>query len=209
MQSAGARRSRALLGLALLCACIRPAVAQPAVSHHAAVASVTDIDAFCNDLRRITNTSHQHLFAMLSPDGRPAPWREFGSDVELHTRLKTAPGAYAVAEYWKRADNAVLVKTTESSARDWSRFIRHCYRSDGSLARTEYTMSSGDEERGKRGIRIRHFGPDGSQIRMIATTQNLEAEPGARRDFAAQETLYKTVAALPFANLLKTGQLAR
>jgi hypothetical protein len=177
----------------------RGSSAQPLASSGA-----VEIDVFCDRLARITKTNRQHLFATLSQDGKPTPWREYLSDHALRTRLKTL-GTYSVAEYWRRKDGAVFVETTRSSdTGDWSHFTRLCYRPDGSLVRTEFTMTSFVDDGGIRGNRIQHFAATGERIDVTSEVRNLETnEKRSVGDFDAVEEIYKTVSDLPFLALMK------
>jgi hypothetical protein len=203
------RRLQTFVLLALSWACVRTAAADPAAKPaepSLLAASVTDIDIFCDRLAQIGETKRHHLFATISKDGGSAPWREYSTDRELQVRLKTL-GTYTVAEFWKREDVAVFVKTTASSdTGDWSKVTRYCFRPDGSLARTKFvTMNSTVDEGGFVGTRIQHFAPDGHLINATSELRNLETDKKLDHgDFDGGELIYKTVSVLPFMGLLKT-----
>jgi hypothetical protein len=165
--------------------------------------AIAGIDYFCDHLALLGRNKDQGaLFGSLSGTGGAEPWREYEA-ADLEARLQTL-GSNDVAELWKRDDGAIFVEARSTiDTGDWNRTVHYCYRADGTLARTDFTLNSFADEP-YRGFRVRHFAADGRQLHVRSETQDIET--GAKRsdaDFDTKEALYKKVADLPFAGLLE------
>src|SRR4029077_473427 len=115
------------------------------------VSESPQIHSFCDELRTFAKATPSRVFAAFSKNGEPSSWKE-SDERTVQRRLRSLMGKYVVAELWTREDHATLVETTSSSdTGDWLHFVRYCYRSDGSLAKTEFSTSSFVEDNGIRG----------------------------------------------------------
>jgi hypothetical protein len=196
------RRPHTLLLLAL-CACGHSGAGAETPASRQTSAAVASVNTFCDRLAAITNDpQHRRVFASLSANGEATPWREYDYD-DLQARLQTL-GTNQVAEFWLREDGAAFVQTTFTvDTGDWNQDVRYCFQSDGSLARTQFTMNSFAGDEGMRGFRVRYFASGGRQIFMTSETREIESdEKRSENEFPEQEPIYRTVSALPFAALM-------
>jgi hypothetical protein len=179
------------------------------------------IDKFCDGLVPMTKLKERRrLFGHFEKDqydkGR---WVEYKGQAELDTAAK-AGHVYDVAQVWSREDGAIAVSMSlTSGSGDWIQYIEYCFRSDGTLARTNSTLNtfnavSKDEFKDVNGAsrqRDRYFDGSGKQVKATKRLLDLKTKrPDPTLQFMeSDEPIYKTAAALPFFSLLKERSAAQ
>jgi hypothetical protein len=200
------RRLHVVLLLAALCGCGHGGAGNATSAQTGASASVVaGINYFCDGLAQVAkNPDGRRLFASIAVGVDAAPWREYDDERNLQAKTQTI-GNYVVAEFWKRDDGAVFVQTRAmSDTGDWNESVRYCFRADGSLARSEFTLNSFETDEGIRATRVRVFAADGRALQVASETRELDSgERLADAHLAQQEPIYKKASALPFSTLLQ------
>src|SRR5262245_37783704 len=121
----------------------------PSVATVELASESSQIDSFCDELRTFAKSKPARIFAAFSKNGEPVSWKEYDDGHVVQRRLRSLIGKYIVAEVWTREDHAMLVETTSSGdTGDWLHLVRYCYRPDGGLAKTDFSMSSFVEDGG-------------------------------------------------------------
>ncbi len=135
-----------------------------------------------------------------------AKWRKFASEKALD-KFREGSETYDIAYNWRSGGRLIASNFTHfSPSGDWVKYVNHCFRSDGTLARveTDYRTFMGDF----KVIRNRYFNARGKQISSSVKYLDLQSgKPkdkgdGVMGDDPNEVDYYKTVKKLPFAKLL-------
>lgn len=135
-----------------------------------------------------------------------AKWRKFASEKALD-KFREGSETYDIAYNWRSGGRLIASNFTHfSPSGDWVKYVNHCFRSDGTLARveTDYRTFMGDF----KVIRNRYFNARGKQISSSVKYLDLQSgKPkdkgdGVTGDDPSEVDYYKTVKKLPFAKLL-------
>ena len=173
-------------------------------------AATQAIDAECTVLIPLTKNTPGRLFS--ATDAGHGVWRESEQDNPPDGSRASIDGGQT-ARVWRqvRGATAVQMKIWDGSG-DWSQVVDYCFRSDGSLARSESVLvtadvfdSADETNNGVKRIRTRYFDRDVRQLGRKVDIRNLSDGQPARRRFAdIPETIYRRIGDLPFAGLLGT-----
>ncbi|HEY8559482.1 MAG TPA: hypothetical protein VIL74_03690 [Pyrinomonadaceae bacterium] len=177
-------------------------------------AEIKRIDAYVKTLDAfVKNRAPQLIFADTSAydEDRPPKWQRFASEKALEKFRGEQSETYTVAYNWQQKGSVVKSNFTRfSPSGDWTEYVFHTFRADGSLAfvRSEMRTFNGDliiiqdfyfDRAGrllKKSIGYRDLQ---TQKPIRATRQFLET----RANFSNDVEYYKKVSRLPFAGLLK------
>jgi hypothetical protein len=190
--------------LAILAAGI---LAAPAISQ----TTVASINTYVKGIDRYARRAPKVLFADVSDyeNSRKAEWRKFASEKALE-KHREASEAYSIAYTWSRGGRLVAANfTLFSPSGDWTKYVNHYFRSDGTLAKVEvdYRTFHGDFIV-EQNI---YYGPTGKLLRITTAYKDLQTgkpkKPEAgylddNSDLLAGD-IYKRIAKLPFAGLIK------
>lgn len=173
------------------------------------------IDKFCDGLAPMTKVKERRrLFGLFEKDQHDSGrWIEYKRQAELDVAVK-AGHVYDVAQVWSREDGAIAVSMSlTSGSGDWIHYVEYCFRSEGTLARTNSTLNTfnavdKDESKDVNGAsrqRDRYFDGSGKQVKVVKRLLDLKTKlPAPTLQIQeADEPIYKTAAALPFYSLLK------
>jgi hypothetical protein len=176
-------------------------------------AEIKRIDAYVKTLDRFVGKKKPHLiFADTSDynEGSRPKWRKFASEAALE-KFREGSETYTIAYNWLQ--NGRLVKsnfTLFSPSGDWTEYVYHDFRADGTLAHVQSEMRTfnGDliiiqdfyfDRRGtllKKTVKYRDLQ---TQKAIKPTAEFLKNRAGSSADVE----YYKKVGKLPFAALLK------
>lgn len=133
-------------------------------------------------------------------------WKKFASEDEFEKARETTE-AYTIAYIWQKDGKTVAVNFTYSSpSGDWAQFVLNTYRADGTLAKIDSRLNTfyGDATI----LRTFYFDAKGKKLKETVKYQDLQSDetfdPKTREFYDQDVKIYKTVNALPFANLLKS-----
>ncbi len=181
-----------------------------AVSAQSIRAQVKSIDAYCKTIDALTAKAKkpQLIFADTSDynDAEAKPkWQSFESEKALE-KFREATEAYSIAYNWQKKGKILQTNFTNfSPSGDWTMYIYHTYRDDGTLARvtSELRTFYGDYIV----VQKRYFDKTGKQISKsvkysdLTTHKPKKPSPDYDSSFT-DEDVFMTTAKLPFADLL-------
>lgn len=110
---------------------------------------VKRIDAYCKSVERMVESRKgpELIFADVAGDEGDKPeWREFASTEALE-KFRENTETYQMANNWRQNGRIVMsVFTLSSNSGDWAKYVYHCFRADGSLAKAslDYRTFYGD-----------------------------------------------------------------
>jgi len=182
------------------------------VSAQSRNAAVKKIDAYCKTVEAIHRGSKSPELVFADTAGmndKRSKWRRFASEKALD-RFREDSETYSIAYNWRRGGRIVASSfTLFSGSGDWAKYVYHCFRDDGSLARVESELRTfyGDFIVTRR----RYFDTKGKQIsnsvkyRDLTTKKPKKPESGGvMGDDPNEVDYYKKTSKLPFAHLLKS-----
>lgn len=174
-------------------------------------AEVKSIDAYCKTIDSLAEKAKRPdlIFADTAnyEDQSTKPkWQRFTSEKALE-KFRTRNETYSIAYNWLKGNKLVASNFTNFSASgDWTMYISHTYRSDGTLARviSELRTFVGNYII----TQTRYFNVNGKLIMRTVMYQDLIShEPkkaSSENDaYFTDDDIYKTAAKLPFAKLIK------
>ena len=173
-------------------------------------AEVKGIDAYCKTIDSLTSKNKTALiFADTSDyeDANAKPkWQKFTSEKALE-KFRDKTETYSIAYNWLKGGKLVASNFTNfSPSGDWTMYIYHVYRADGSLARvkSELRTFQGDYIV----IKTQYFNTSGKEISKtmkyldLATHKPKKPSPDFNSSFSSEDYFTKT-SKLPFAAQLK------
>jgi hypothetical protein len=170
---------------------------------------VKSINTYCKQIDSLQKRRKvpDLLFANTADtDSTRERWRRFASERALE-KHREGSETYDIAYNWRRGARVVASNFTHFSASgDWAKYVNHCFRTDGTLARveTDFRTFNGDF----KVIRTRYFDTAGRQISSSAKYLDLQSRKpknhseGVMGDDPNDADFYKTVKKLPYARLL-------
>ena len=173
--------------------------------------TVKSIDAYCKTIDAMSEKSKgpEIIFADTSDytdaNSKPA-WKKFGSEKELE-KFRDKTETYSISYNWLKSGKVVASNFTNfSPSGDWTMYINHVFRADGSLARvrSELRTFQGDYIV----IRTQYFNTSGKQVGKttkfldLTTHKPKKASSDFNSSFASEDVFKKT-SKLPFAAQLK------
>jgi hypothetical protein len=175
-------------------------------------ATPASIDAFCDPLAKHAQQKENvpAIFADVSDPqaDKTEHWLRIKDKDELDRRAK-ANGLYTQAFVWRQEHGTFVSMFFTSPSGDWGEYVDHCFRQNGSLARTEATLNTfnayrdDDPDAPVSRIRTRYFDSAGRQIRSRKRVIDIKTRKPLKATFQDdEETFFKSVGKLPFAGLL-------
>lgn len=176
---------------------------------------LTGIVTYCKQVDKFIkkNKSPQLVFADTADynENDKPKWRKFASEKALEKFRETTAETYSISYNWLK--NGKIVKsnfTLFSPSGDWAEYIFHCFREDGTLAKTEQELRTFNEDL----ILIQnfYFNRKGKlqkkTIRYLDLRSKKPIQPTKQflneiKDYILQADYYKKTSELPFAKLLK------
>jgi hypothetical protein len=212
-------KRRAVLFVLICLLAILPVAAQkskpPLSAIKARLSEIRRIDAYVKTLDALVKkTPAPHLiFADTSEyeDGKPPQWQRFADQKALEKFREETRETYTIAFNWRQRGRIVRSNfTLFSPSGDWTQYMFHNFRADGSLAhaQTEMRTFNGDliviwdfyhDRRGKllkKTVKYR----DLTSNKPIKPTKEFLTN---NADWLDDAEYYKKTSLLPFANLLK------
>jgi hypothetical protein len=200
---------RAAIALALLgIISVRPAEASERALRSSAETASRAIDAECNALIPTTKETSGRVFG--ANGGNRGTWHERDQS-EGASRTRAGTDAVETARVWRKGKGAMAVQMTiRGESGDWAQTVDYCFRSDGTLARSEAVLVTvdvlDDEDQTNsavRRMRRRYFERSGEEIEQRVQVWNVaNGQPTKRRYADIQESIYRTAVDLPFASFL-------
>lgn len=151
------------------------------------------------------------LFGYVAPDpmkwGR---WREFKDAKQLQAVESDVPETAELRRVDALGSLVAMFMTSRSG--DWATFVQYCYRTDGTLARSNATLNTfltGDDvDEGVTRERIRWFDSSGDQLKVATEVRGLKSKrrQPKRQFMKNDEPIYRRLSALPFAVLIGKKQ---
>lgn len=190
------------------------AAANGTVTAQAAKRTATQqIDTYCKSVEKFTIAQEKAalIFADTSGDegGKPK-WKKFASQ-EAHEKFRESSETYEIAYAWRRNSRLVAANFTYfSESGDWAKYVNHCFRADGSLAKVsiDYRTFYGDFIL----LKDMYFSTAGRLLKVKSKTLDLTTHEPKKvgRDYLDENAghinsvgYYMSVGKLPFAHLLK------
>jgi hypothetical protein len=175
-------------------------------------ATPASIDGLCDPLTKYAQRSKNvpAIFADVSDPqtDKKARWLRVKDKDELDRRAKNA-GLYTQAFVWRQERGTFVSIFFTSPSGDWGEYVDHCFRQDGSLARSEATLNTFNAYREDEPdapvsrIRTRYFDSAGRLIRSRKRVVDIKTRKPLKVAFDDQEeTIFRSVEKLPFAGLL-------
>ena len=177
-------------------------------------AEIKRIEAYCKTIDTFVkrNKNPQFIFADISDynDDSKAKWRKFSSEKAL-AKFRETTETYSIAYNWRK--NGKLIHsnfTLFSPSGDWTQYVYHYFRPDGTLAKVESDMRTfyGD----MIVLETIYFDNKGKLLSKTKKYQDLTTQKPKKpskdflRDFGelkSGEDYFKKVSKLPFARLLR------
>ena len=177
-------------------------------------AEIKRIEAYCKTIDTFVkrNKNPQFIFADISDynDDSKAKWRKFSSEKAL-AKFRETTETYSIAYNWRK--NGKLIHsnfTLFSPSGDWTQYVYHYFRPDGTLAKVESDMRTfyGD----MIVLETIYFDNKGKLLSKTKKYQDLTTQKPKKpskdflRDFVelkSGEDYFKKVSKLPFARLLR------
>jgi len=108
-------------------------------------AEIKRIDAYCKTVDALVKRTKKPdlIFADISDynDDSKQKWRKFASEKSLEKYRENTAETYSIAYNWQRSGRIVKSNfTLFSPSGDWSEYVYHCFRPDGTLAKAEQEM---------------------------------------------------------------------
>lgn len=177
-------------------------------------AAIKSIDAYCKTVDSFVkrNKKPQLIFADISDynDDSKTKWRKFASEKSLDNfREKTE--TYTIAFNWQK--NGKLIHsnfTLFSPSGDWSQYVYHYFRTDGTLAKVESEMRTFQGD--LIVLQSLYFDSKGKLLRKTIQFKDLMTKKPKKAtkeflanngDFVSGVDYFKKTTKLPFAHLLK------
>jgi hypothetical protein len=175
-------------------------------------ATPASIDGLCDPLTKYAQRSKNVpvIFADVSDPqtDKNARWLRVKDKDELDRRAKNA-GLYTQAFVWRQERGTFVSIFFTSPSGDWGEYVDHCFRQDGSLARSEATLNTFNAYREDEPdapvsrIRTRYFDSAGRLIRSRKRVVDIKTRKPLKVAFDdEEETIFRSVEKLPFAGLL-------
>lgn len=177
-------------------------------------AEIKRIDAYCKTVDSFVkrNKKPQLIFADISDynDDSKTKWRKFASEKALDNfREKTE--TYTIAFNWQK--NGKLIHsnfTLFSPSGDWSQYVYHYFRPDGTLAKVDSNMGTFYDD--MIVLQTLYFDSKGKLLRKAIQFKDLRTKKPKKPskdflkdsgDFVSGVDYFKKTSKLPFAQLLK------
>lgn len=193
-----------IFGLGLICIALSSGIfAQNTTSQ------VKSINAYCKQIdvvQRRRKTPELVYANTADINSSKAKWRKFVSEKALD-KFREGSETYDIAYNWRKGRRLIATNFTHfSPSGDWVKYVNHCFRADGTLARveTDYRTFNGDF----KVVRHRYFDGKGRQISSsvkyldLTTDKAKDHSGGVMGDDPHEIDYYKRVKKLPFARLL-------
>lgn len=173
-------------------------------------AAIKKIDLYCKTVDALSKNGGAPELVFADTAGmndKRSKWRRFASERALE-KFRKRSETYSIAYNWRRGGRIVASNfTLFSGSGDWARYVYHCFREDGSVARVESELRTfyGDFIV----IRRRYFDETGKQISTsvkyldLTTRKPKKPDDGVMGDDPAEVDYYKKTSKLPFARLIK------
>ena len=177
-------------------------------------AEIKSIDAYCKTIDAFVkrNKNPQLIFADISDynDDLDAKWRKFASEKALE-KFREQTETYTIAYNWRKNGKIIQTNfTLFSPSGDWTQYVYHYFRLNGTLAKVESEMRTfyGD----MIVLQNLYFDNNGKLLRKTTQYKDLTTQkpkkPGKDflRDFTEiknGEDYFKKTSKLPFAKLIK------
>lgn len=174
--------------------------------------NAASIDALCDPLAAYAQDK-AHVPAIFADVSDPqadksSRWLRIKDKDELDRRAKDK-GLYTQAFVWKQGSGTFVSVFFTSPSGDWGEYVDHCFRQDGSLARTEATLNTfnayreDDPEAPVSRIRTRYFDSAGKQIRARTRLVDIKTRKPLKASFQDDdEAIFRSIRKLPFGALL-------
>ncbi len=173
---------------------------------------VVQIDAYCDPLnvKASADSVPDQIFADTADVyGRNSKWIEFESVDELE-EFREESETFFITYNWFTGSRLTLTSfTVFSGSGDWAKYVRSCYRENGTLARVsiDYRTFYGDF----RMVRSVYFAPKGSELYETKEFRRLDSEELFQPDqetidensSLASEDFFMNVKKIPYSKLLK------
>ncbi len=192
---------------------MNPALITIVLSATAGMGSIpTSIDAFCDPLAKYTREKANvpEIFADVSDPqvDKSSHWLRIKDNDELDRRVK-GNGLYTQAFVWRQGRGTFVSMFFTSPSGDWGEYVDHCFRQDGSLARSEAILNTfnayrdDDPEAPVSRIRTKYFDSTGRQLRSRTRVVDIKTRKPLKVAFQDDdETIFLSIRKLPFAGLL-------
>jgi hypothetical protein len=175
-------------------------------------ASPASIDAFCDPLANYAQRKENVpvIFADVSDPqtDKSAQWLRIEDKEALDRRAKDK-GLYTEAFVWRQGRGTFVSIFFTSPSGDWGEYVDHCFRQDGSLARSEATLNTFNAYREDESnapvsrIRTRYFDSAGRLLRSRRWVIDVKTRKPLKVAFQDdEETIFGSIGKLPFAGLL-------
>ena len=170
---------------------------------------VKNIDAYCKTIDALTSRNKAPLIFADTSDYTDAnakeKWQKFASEKALE-KFRETTETYNIAYNWQKNGRIAASNFTGfSPSGDWTMYIFHCFRDNGSLARVKMELRTfyGDYIV----TQLRYFERSGKLLRKAVKYQDLitrkPKKPSSQFDSSFSDAdVFKKTSKLPFAHLL-------
>lgn len=170
-------------------------------------AEIKRIDAYRKTLDSFVkkHKGPHFVFADVSDDNRNKPqWRRYNSEKEFEKARENFE-SYNIAYVWRKNGKTVMANFTFSSpSGDWSHYVFHYFREDGTLAKVEARLNTFYGN--LTVLRNFYFNRQGKLLRKMTKYLDLETQKPknpAKEEFYDNEVkIFKKTSKLPFNFLL-------
>ena len=173
-------------------------------------AEVKSIDAYCKTIDAVTAKSKTALIFADTSDYENAnakpKWQKFTSEKALE-KFREKIETYSIAYNWLKSGKLVASNFTNfSPSGDWTMYVYHIYRADGSLARVKSELRTFQED--YIVIKTQYFNASGKQVSNtmkyfdLTTHKPKKASPDFDSNFSSDDYFTK-ISKLPFASQMK------
>jgi hypothetical protein len=179
----------------------------PVFAQTAKKAEIKRIDVYCKTVDALVKHSRnpQLIYADTSDEGSKPKWRKFASEKVLEKFRETSE-TYSIAFNWQKNGKIVHSNfTLFSSSGDWTQYVYHYFRPDGTLAKVESEMRTfyGDLII----LQSLYFDNKGKLLRKTIRYQDLQTKKPKKptkeilesnQDFVSGVDYFKKTSKLPF-----------
>ena len=172
-------------------------------------AEIESIDAYCKTVDAIQDKTAGLVLADTAGLNDDTPkWRGFASEKALE-KFREDSDTYSIAYNWRKGTKIVASNfTLFSDSGDWAKYVYHCFREDGSLARVESELRTfyGDYIVTRRNYFDRSGKRLSRSVKFRDLTSGKPKKPesgGVEGDDPNEIDYYKQTSKLPFAHLVK------
>lgn len=186
-----------------------------ALAQTSKTAEIKRIKAYCKTVDSFVNRNKkpQLVFADISQTDKPK-WRKFASEKALQNYRDKTSETYSISYNWRK--NSKLIHsnfTFFSESGDWSQYVYHYFRTDGTLARVDSDLRTfyGD----LIVLQTLYFDSKGKLLRKTIEYQDLTTKKPKKpskeflkdnADFVNGVDYFKKTSKLPFAHLLRQNK---